>query len=130
MHMRNKHNITKRDNPEMFWVYFLLDLFWKWSYFISSSFFLDLVGAIHSFGDEENGEIETEVQKRMIQTTDLIGLRMWQCADCPYKVKNSNDLRKHVERKHLICQVTCDICGQAFNCRYRLQQHNRKFHFT
>jgi len=90
----------------------------------------DLVGAIQSFGDDENVMLETEVQKRMIQTTDLIGLRMWQCSDCPYKVKNSNDLRKHVERKHLVCQVTCEICGQAFNCRYRLQQHNRKFHLS
>ena len=30
---------------------------------------------------------------------------MWQCAECDYRVKNSNDLRKHVERKHLECRV-------------------------
>jgi len=72
--------------------------------------------------------IENEVLKKMLATTDEVGLKMWQCTDCEYKVKNSNDLRKHVERKHLLCQVFCDICSRVFNCRYRLQQHNRKFH--
>jgi len=72
--------------------------------------------------------IEAEVLKKMLATADEMGLKMWQCLDCDYKVKNSNDLRKHVERKHLMCQVFCDICNKVFNCRYRLQQHNRKFH--
>ena len=72
--------------------------------------------------------IENEVSKKMLATTDEVGLKMWQCTDCDYKVKNSNDLRKHIERKHLICQVFCGMCNRVFNCRYRLQQHNRKFH--
>jgi len=72
--------------------------------------------------------IEGEVLKKMIPSTDEFGLKMWQCSECEYKVKNSNDLRKHVERKHLQCNVTCEICFQVFNCRYRLQQHNRKVH--
>ena len=72
--------------------------------------------------------IEAEVLKKMVATSDEMGLKMWQCLDCEYKVKNSNDLRKHVERKHLLCRVFCDMCDRVFNCRYRLQQHNRKFH--
>ena len=73
-------------------------------------------------------QIESEALKKMIPTTDQTGLKMWQCAECDYCVKNSNDLRKHVERKHLQCHVSCEVCFQVFNCRYRLQQHNRKAH--
>ena len=72
--------------------------------------------------------IESEAMKKMIPMTDDLGLKMWQCSECDYRVKNSNDLRKHVERKHLECRVSCDICFQVFNCRYRLQQHHRSAH--
>ena len=72
--------------------------------------------------------IESEAMKKMIPMTDEMGLKMWQCSECDYRVKNSNDLRKHVERKHLECRVSCDICFQVFNCRYRLQQHHRSAH--
>ena len=72
--------------------------------------------------------LEAEVLKKMVATTDDFGLKKWQCLDCEYNVKNSNDLRKHIERKHLVCEVFCDICNKVFNCRYRLQQHNRKVH--
>ena len=66
--------------------------------------------------------------KKMIPVTDEMGLKKWQCSECDYCVKNSNDLRKHVERKHLQCRVSCDVCFQVFNCRYRLQQHHRSAH--
>lgn len=72
--------------------------------------------------------LEAEVSKKMLPVTDHSGHRVWQCTECDYRVKNSNDLRKHVERKHLMCEVVCDLCNESFNCRYRLQQHNRKFH--
>ena len=32
--------------------------------------------------------IEAEVLKKMLATADEMGLKMWQCLDCDYKVKN------------------------------------------
>ena len=90
---------------------------------IFSGLMLTIPGALWS-----GPSIESEAMKKMIPMTNELGLKMWQCSECDYRVKNSNDLRKHVERKHLECRVTCDVCFQVFNCRYRLQQHHRSAH--
>ena len=53
-----------------------------------------------NLGESEH-ELELQVRSKMAAFRTEDGRKHWQCGECAYTCRNSNDMRKHIERKHL-----------------------------
>ena len=73
-------------------------------------------------------ELERQVSSIMSSAQDSKGKKVWVCDKCSYSCKNANNVRKHVERRHLAFHISCQFCARVFSCRHDLNQHCRIHH--
>ena len=52
------------------------------------------------------------------------------CNACGFESKHQNDVKRHIESRHLELQYTCKFCGKITNTKHNLNRHIRKFHFS
>ena len=76
----------------------------------------------------DSGELDYQVSSIMSSAQDEMGKRVWVCDKCGYSCKNANNVRKHIERRHISCQISCQFCARTFSCRHDLNQHIRIHH--
>ena len=65
----------------------------------------------------------------MSQAVDERGMKLWQCIDCGYARERKSDVTKHVERRHIEMQVSCDLCHAIFSSRTSLKDHVKYKHW-
>jgi len=73
-------------------------------------------------GADGNKEIDSVVKEKMFSST-IHGKRGWSCTDCDYFSSKTTNLYKHIERRHLILAVHCNICQKSFRSRNDLNVH-------
>lgn len=76
----------------------------------------------------DSGELDRLVGNLMSSTVNEFLKKIWSCVKCGYSCRNANNVRKHIERRHLSCQIACLLCPKTFSCRHDLNQHSRIYH--
>ena len=56
------------------------------------------------------------------------GSKRWSCEDCDYSTPYKQDMKKHVERRHIDMHITCPKCSTNVGSRYELKTHMRERH--
>ena len=54
------------------------------------------------------------------------GLKM--CSLCGYSTQNGNDVKRHVESKHMRLRIFCKFCQTVCSTRRTLEYHLKKYH--
>ena len=54
------------------------------------------------------------------------GLKM--CSICGYSTQNGNDVKRHVESKHMRLRIFCKFCQTVCSTRRTLEYHLKKYH--
>ena len=71
-------------------------------------------------------DIETLVRSRMRKTTDENQTPCWECLDCGKMMKQSTNMKDHVEANHISgLQFECSICFKISKTRACLRLHMR-----
>ena len=47
----------------------------------------------------------------MLTTTDTAGFKLHNCSVCDYSVRNTSNLRSHIEAKHTADMYVCEHCA-------------------
>ena len=50
------------------------------------------------------------------------------CNSCGFESKHQNDVKRHIESRHLELQYTCYYCSKVLKSRRNYQYHLRKHH--
>jgi len=77
--------------------------------------------------DIENREIVIK-SKMMMVHSEQFGERMWQCTDCNFSHKKTTNVSDHIEIKHLMVRVPCQLCGMTFSTSSYLKKHIKHKH--
>lgn len=77
---------------------------------------------------KELDEDQVAVKSKMIATTDDLGHKLWQCADCRYCVKASTQLVRHIQSNHIKIEMVCSICNNIYSSRPSFYMHMRNKH--
>ena len=67
--------------------------------------------------------LDNLILSKMSQTQDTSGMKLWQCEECGYARERKSDVFKHVERRHIDVQVSCQYCDAVFTNRLSLKEH-------
>merc|ERR1719186_148703 len=81
-----------------------------------------------AMGGDGNKAVHTVVASKMYERVDLLGKRLWQCAECDYARNKKDHVTKHVEQKHSGLQFQCEICQAIFHRRDTYRDHMKKKH--
>jgi hypothetical protein len=71
---------------------------------------------------------DQSIKAKMVEAQDERGYRMWQCTDCSYSNKKTSHVYRHIERKHVVVALSCDLCALTFTCKEALVSH-KKLHY-
>ena len=67
--------------------------------------------------------LDNLILSKMSQTQDTSGMKLWQCEECGYARERKSDVFKHIERRHIDVQVSCQYCDAVFTNRLSLKEH-------
>jgi len=77
--------------------------------------------------DIDNREIVIK-SKMMMVHSEHYGERMWQCTDCNFAHKKTTNVSDHIEIKHLMIRVPCQLCEMTFSTTSYLKKHMKHKH--
>ena len=73
-------------------------------------------------------DIDAEVGRKITQSLDEEGKKIWICLECNYRQKLRKDVVKHIERKHMNLSISCNYCDASMTSRISLRNHIRINH--
>jgi len=80
-------------------------------------------------GADGNKGIEILVKEKMFPCAiNEIGTKGFGCTDCDYKSSKTTNMYKHIERKHLLLTLFCELCNSPFKSRNDLSVHKKSVH--
>ena len=54
---------------------------------------------------------------------------VWACAECEYESSNRDDMKNHIEAKHVLSAgLACDLCGMWTKTRKAMKMHKFRQH--
>merc|ERR1712203_1212347 len=70
-------------------------------------------------------ELDLIVKEKMLETIDDAGKKIWSCSICYYTSNKTTNMYKHIERKHLNVNLSCELCQKVFKSRDDPNVHKR-----
>lgn len=64
----------------------------------------------------------------MYQTSTESGERLWCCGVCEFKTRKTTNIEDHIEAKHLLTRIQCNLCTLDFTTSSYLKKHMKKVH--
>ena len=70
-------------------------------------------------------ELDRQISTLMRKCQNEEGYSVWQCDVCGQRIQRKNDIKRHIEAKHLIFPgVTCNLCERVYKTRNSLRKHS------
>jgi len=82
----------------------------------------------NSINADGNKELWLEVKGLMVTTTDTSGFKLHTCAMCDFSVRNTSNLRSHIEAKHTSRRYACAHCKEEKRTWQGYLVHMRSVH--
>lgn len=79
-------------------------------------------------GTDGNKALWLEVKAMMVTTQDVSGVKMYTCTECTYSIRNSTNLRSHIEAKHTTRKYLCEHCNEGKRTWQAFLGHMRNIH--
>ena len=83
------------------------------------------------FFSKINAQCENfEVSDTIDQTTDELSYASFPCEHCEYIASRGDNLKKHIEAKHLGVTYACDLCPYQATQKQNLKRHYKLKHLS